>query len=108
MVLPFVGISLGRFLGLGDLAFRDSMGLHRGQVPYISDEDFENPKVPRAVGGKGLNMPMWKCCKCQIHLPIRRCRVAAPKNRRHQLRKESVSQSLRIWYYYLTMETTYE
>ena len=28
--------------GKGDFLFRDSTGLHRGQVPYISDEDFEN------------------------------------------------------------------
>ena len=26
----------------GDFLFRDSTGLHRGQVPYISDEDFES------------------------------------------------------------------
>lgn len=28
--------------GRGDFLFRDSTGLHRGQVPYISDEDFES------------------------------------------------------------------
>ena len=28
--------------GKGDFLFRDSTGLHRGQVPYISDEDFES------------------------------------------------------------------
>ena len=27
--------------GKGGFLFRDSTGLHRGQVPYISDEDFE-------------------------------------------------------------------
>ena len=31
-----------RLNGKGDFLFRDSTGLHRGQVPYISDEDFES------------------------------------------------------------------
>ncbi len=30
-----------RLNGKGDFLFLDSTGLHRGQVPYISDEDFE-------------------------------------------------------------------
>ena len=30
-----------RLNGKGDFLFRDSTGLHSGQVPYISDEDFE-------------------------------------------------------------------
>ena len=28
--------------GKGDFLFRDSTDLHRGQAPYISDEDFES------------------------------------------------------------------
>ena len=28
--------------GKGDFLFRDSTGLHRGQAPYISDENFES------------------------------------------------------------------
>ena len=31
-----------RLNGKGDFLFRDSTGLHRGQGPYISDEDFES------------------------------------------------------------------
>ena len=31
-----------RLNGKGDFLFRDSTGLHRGQAPYISDEDFES------------------------------------------------------------------
>ena len=31
-----------RLNGKGDFLFRDSTGLHRGLVPYISDEDFES------------------------------------------------------------------
>ena len=31
-----------RLNGKGDFLFRDSTGLHRGQVPCISDEDFES------------------------------------------------------------------
>ncbi len=31
-----------RLNGKGDFLFRDSTGLHRGRVPYISDEDFES------------------------------------------------------------------
>ena len=31
-----------RLNGKGDFLFRDSTGLHRGQVPYISDEYFES------------------------------------------------------------------
>ncbi len=30
-----------RLNGKGDFLFRDSTGLHRGQAPYISDEDFD-------------------------------------------------------------------
>ena len=31
-----------RLKGKGDFVFRDSTGLHRGQVQCISDEDFES------------------------------------------------------------------
>ena len=31
-----------RLNGKGDFLFRDPADLHRGQVPYISDEDFES------------------------------------------------------------------
>ena len=33
---------VARLNGKGDFLFRDSAGLHRGQVPYISDEDFKS------------------------------------------------------------------
>ena len=38
--------------GKGDLLFRDSAGLRRGQCTYISDEDFENSCVRVAAGGQ--------------------------------------------------------
>jgi S-DNA-T family DNA segregation ATPase FtsK/SpoIIIE len=40
-----------RLNGKGDFLFRDSTGLHRGQVPYIFDEDFEKSCGPVAIGG---------------------------------------------------------
>ena len=35
-----------RLNGKGDFLFRDSTGMHRGQVPYISDEDFKSLCAP--------------------------------------------------------------
>ena len=41
-----------RLNGKGDFLFRDSMGLHRGQVPYISDEDFESLLMRKTQSAK--------------------------------------------------------
>ena len=31
------------------------------------------------MGGKGLNVPIWKCCQFQVQLPKRGSKVVAPE-----------------------------